>query len=386
MQNKIKVFRNANIIHFFINSIIGTCHILIYLYLFWITKQASDIYYYMIIIIFSFGIIPLILAIFITFKKTTKNLLNYLKILLKYFIFLEILFSIISSICLSENERELSIFFYTCPFNYDINDIDKIFEEKDSENINDIKEKCKNRRCFFSEYLNNLDENYLCNFNFKSKKKYCSYFSMNNEIISTWLMNYIDYCKDFVTFYKCQKPDKDYKKKINNYDYICPDKSDELLNIILLYFFLIVDLVFLCSPWLIDISYIDEIIFFWNDDHNNNVNNQNQNDQNLSETNNTSNEQSDIEEDNNGNNLERQPTKTIIVDKKENNIDNIENNNKRDILNINQQNINQNNPKEKNSSNEIENDKSKSGIQLINNQNNNVFQIFNKNINYKDGK
>ena len=95
MQNKIKVFRNANIIHFFINSIIGTCHILIYLYLFWITKQASDIYYYMIIIIFSFGIIPLILAIFITFKKTTKNLLNYLKILLKYFIFLEILFSII---------------------------------------------------------------------------------------------------------------------------------------------------------------------------------------------------------------------------------------------------------------------------------------------------
>ena len=200
------------------------------------------------------------------------------------------------------------------------------------------------------------------------------------------IMNYIDYCKDFVTFFKCQKPDKDYKKKINNYDYICPDKSDELLNIILLYFFLIVDLVFLCSPWLIDISYIDEIIFFWNDEHNNNANNQNQNNQNLSETNNTSNEQSDIEEDNNGNNLERQPTKTIIVDQKENNIDNIENNNKRDILNINQQNINQNNPKEKNSSNEIENDKSKSGIQLINNQNNNVFQIFNKNINYKDGK
>ena len=148
MQNKIKGFRNANIIHFIINSIIGTSHILIYLYLFWITKQASDIYYYMIIIIFSFSIIPIFLAIFITFKTTTKNLMNNLKILLKYFIFLEILFSIISSICLSENERELSIFFLTCPFNYEIIDIDKIFEKKDSENINEIKGKCKNRRCF----------------------------------------------------------------------------------------------------------------------------------------------------------------------------------------------------------------------------------------------
>jgi len=388
MQSKIKAFRNANIIHFIINSIIGTSHILIYLYLFWITKQASDIYYYMIIIIFSFGIIPIFFAIFITFKNTTKNLMNNLKILLKYFIFLEILFSIISSICLSENERELSIFFLTCPFNYEIIDIDKIFEKKDSENINDIKEKCKNRRCFLNVYSNDSEENYLCNFNYKSKKKYCSYFSINNENISTMLMNYIDYCEDFVTFYKCQKPDKDYKKKINNYDYVCPDKSDEILNIILLYFFLIVDIVFLCTPWLIDISHIDEIIFLINDGPNNNVNNQNQNSQSLSETNNTSQEESEIEDDNNGNNLQRQPTKIIIVDKKEDNINNIANYyNKNDILNINQQNINPNNTKEKNpNSGEIESDKSKSGIQLINNQNNNVFKIFNKDIIHKDGK
>ena len=148
------------------------------------------------------------------------------------------------------------------------------------------------------------------------------------------------------------------------------------------------DIVFLCTPWLIDISHIDEIIFLINDGPNNNVNNQNQNSQSLSETNNTSQEESEIEDDNNGNNLQRQPTKIIIVDKKEDNINNIANYyNKNDILNINQQNINPNNTKEKNpNSGEIESDKSKSGIQLINNQNNNVFKIFNKDIIHKDGK
>ena len=348
LENKIKDLRNANIIHFFINSIIGTSHIIIYLKLFWITKQTSDIYYYLIIIIFSFGLIPMFLAVFVTFKKATKTLMVNLRLLLKYFIFLDFLLSILSSICLSENERELSILYYTCPFSYDINDIDKIFQYYDSENVVKIKENCINRRCFINGGSNDLDGIYLCNFNFKSKKKYCSDF---NDIISNKLTNYTDICKVFVTFYKCKKPDKDYKKRINNYDYICPNRSDEILNIVLLYFFLIIDTCFLCSPWLINIYYIEKIIFFLSDGNNNNVNNRNQNNQSLNETNNTSEKQSDIEDDNNNSdNFERQPTQTIIVEKRENNDNNIINSNdKKDILNINQKNINTNNSNEKKS-------------------------------------
>ena len=379
MQNKIKFFRNSNIIHFLVNSIIGGSHIIIYLKLFWISNNAKVVYYYIVIIIFSFGLIPIILAIFITIKKITKNIMNILKLLIKYFILLEILICIISSVSLSENQRELSIFFYSCPFNYEINDIDKIFDFYNSENNMNIQEKCQNRRCFFNEKLEDLNDIYLCNFNYKLKKKQCSVF--DDDKINKKLINYFYYCENFVTFFKCPRPDKELKKLINNYDYVCPNQEDEIINIILLYIFLIIDIVFLCTPWLIEIVYIDEIIFsLYNG--NNNINSQNNNS--LKETDNTSQEQSDIEHNNN--NFQRQPTEIIIVDNSENNMNNIiYNMNKKDILNINQHKINSDKNNEKNINN-LEDNKSKSDIQLMQNQNNNIFKTFN-NINlYKNGK
>ena len=303
----------------------------------------------MIIIIFAFGIIPIILAIFVTFKKLTKNIMDKIKLLIKYFTLLEILKCIISSICLSENQRELSIFYFSCPFNYEVNDIDKIFDFYNSENIINIQEKCQNRRCFFNEKSDDLNDIYLCNFNYKIKKKQCSFFE--GGIISNKLINYFYYCQNFVTFYKCQKPEKEVKKSINSYDYICPNQIEEIINIILLYTFLI-----------------------------NNINAQNNNS--LKETNNTSQEQNDNE--GNNNNFQRQQTEIIIVDKSENNINNIINH-KNDILNINKQKINSGEKKEKNINN-FENNQSKSNIQLMPNQENNILKIFNKNNLYKEGK
>ena len=63
----------------------------------------------------------------------------------------------------------------------------------------------------------------------------------------------------------------------------------------------------------------------------------------------------------------------------------IYNMNKKDILNINQHKINSDKNNEKNINN-LEDNKSKSDIQLMQNQNNNIFKTFN-NINlYKNGK
>ena len=384
MQKKIRDLRNANIIHFIINSIIGVSHIIIYLKLFWLSKQSKDIYYYIIFIILFIGVVPIFLAIFITFKKLTKVILNVLKLILKYFILLEILLSVISSICLSENQKELSLFFLICPFNYQINDIDQIFGNYISKNDKTTKEKCKNRRCFFNELSKN-NENYLCNFELKEKKQYCSEFLINDELISEKLINYYEFCENFVTFYKCQKPDKDYKFKTNKYDYKCPKKSDENINIILIYIFLFIDLIFLSSPWVIDITYIDELISSMSDAQNNIANN-NQNDQSLKETNNTSVEQSDVvDEDNNFN---KQPTEVIIIGKNETIINNIiKHKNKTERLNINQAKINSDYMKEKELNiKDIENNKSKSDILLMDNKNNNIFKLFNKNNIYEDEK
>lgn len=381
MNKTIKNFRNALIIHSFINLFLVSCHIIIYLKLFWIENNPRALYYYLIYIISSFCLIPIIIAIVIIFKKLTKNILLTSELLIKYFMLLGILFSIISSISLSENQKELSKFLYTCPFYYEINDINKIFGYYNEKNIDKIKDNCENRRCFINEGSNDLNKNYICNFNIQSKKNYCSLFSKYNDTNSEKLTNYINFCENFVNFYKCQKSNIEYKNKIINYDYICPDKIDNVINIILLYFFLFVDIIILCTPWLIEISYIEDII-------SNLFPTVNNNDNNLKETNNTSKEENNSEngssENGNSNHFQREPTQTIIVDKNENNINNetnnINNNNKQSILIINHNKINSIDTKTNNNeTNGIDNNQSKSEIQLMNNRNDNIFKIFNKN-------
>ena len=381
MQEKIKNLRNINIIHSFINLVIVACHIIIYTKIFWISKESNNAYYSMIYIISFCVIIPIFFTIIFSFKTITNKILNISKLIIKYFMFLEMIFSLIFSISLAENQKDLSIYFYTCPFYYDINDIDLIFNCNNYENVDKIEEKCQMRRCFINEMNNNniINEKYLCNFNIKIKKKYCSLFSIDNEQISNQLIKYYNYCENYITFYSCQKPYNEYNNKlnkINSYDYICPNKSDELTNILLLFFFLIIDIIFLCSPWLIEITYIEEILAYISPPNNDN----------LKETNHTSKEQNDSNSNDNSDSFRKEPTETIIVDNSNNNINN-NINNKDDLLNINRTKINLNNAININiNNNKIEENKSKSDIQLIDNKNNNIFRVINNNSIYKIGK
>jgi len=385
IQKKIKSFRNSSIIHSIINLVLVSCHFIIYIKLFWISYNTKEVYYFLIFIILFLGIIPIFLAIFITFIKITKTIGIVIKFVLKYFILLEILISILSSISLSENEKELSSFVYSCPFLYEINDIDNIFEFYIQQKKDKIKENCSRRRCFINNYSFDLDQKYLCNFNYKIKRKYCSLFSKNDSNLSDKLMKYFDYCQNYVSFYTCPKRSTiDIKKKMNNYNYICPNEYEDILNIILIYTFLIADIVFLCSPWLIELSHIEEILSYLLPHRNNNI----QNNSNLKETNNTSKEQNE-NQDENDNNFQRQPTQTIIIDKSENKINNDNNNIQKNILiiNKNKNNSNQNDIRENIDKNEIEINKSKSEVELINNNRfDNFFKVINKNIEYKNDK
>ena len=158
IQKKIKSFRNSSIIHSIINLVLVSCHFIIYIKLFWISYNTKEVYYFLIFIILFLGIIPIFLAIFITFIKITKTIGIVIKFVLKYFILLEILISILSSISLSENEKELSSFVYSCPFLYEINDIDNIFEFYIQQKKDKIKENCSRRRCFINNYSFDLDK------------------------------------------------------------------------------------------------------------------------------------------------------------------------------------------------------------------------------------
>ena len=383
MQKLINRYRNFNIIHSILYILIASSHILIYLHIFWITKTISDIYYLIICLIVSFGIIPIILALLVTLKKLNKNNYKILKIILKNISLIIFLLIILSSISLSENSKELSIMFYICPFYYDINDIDIIFDNYQLENNKKIIDKCKNRRCFINDCSKSV-YNYLCNFDYTDNKKFCENFSIKEDTISDKLINYFDYCDDYVDFYNCIKPNNEYKKKINNYDYICPSNSDLLFNIYMIYVFLFIDIIFLCFPLLFEIAFIEDILNSFSE-RENNSNFQNNNS--LKDTNNTSAIHNENNNEPNENSFQRQPTETIIVENKDiKDIDYVKKDKSLDILIINKNKIISNDIKNKNNDkiNNNEKNKSKSDIQLIeNSNNNNIFTIINKNKNNK---
>ena len=170
------------------------------------------------------------------------------------------------------------------------------------------------------------------------------------------------------------------KKKINNYDYICPSNSDLLFNINMIYVFLFIDIIFLCFPLLFEIAFVEDILNSFSE-RENNTNFQNNNS--LKDTNNTSAIHNENNNEPNENSFQRQPTETIIVENKDiKDIDYVKKDKSLDILIINKNKIISNDIKNKNNDkiNNNEKNKSKSDIQLIeNSNNNNIFTIINKN-------
>ena len=162
-----------------------------------------------------------------------------------------------------------------------------------------------------------------------------------------------------------------------NHNYICPKKSDVSINKILAYIFICIDLIFLCIPFALESSYIDENLLPYIPDLAN---------EHLTTTNNTSNVQNNFQNINRSN-FHKEPTETIIVGNIKNEKINISNDNiKRYSLNINNQISNLNNSKEiNNNNNKIENNESKSNIQLIYNKNIDIFKAINFSI-FKNGK
>jgi hypothetical protein len=131
------------------------------------------------------------------------------------------------------------IFYIYCPFNFELNDIKKIFDfflndisiyyEDQKKQLN---EECNNRRCI--SYINQNEEEkylYICNFNSieniddnDDNLISCQKFYSNNSLESKTMTQYINLCESVVDFYLCELFEEPHKYSLSS-NYICPTKE-----------------------------------------------------------------------------------------------------------------------------------------------------------------
>jgi hypothetical protein len=388
MQKKVKFIQLIYFLHSLLYIIFDLIHILIYYKIFWYSKISKNLFHIEILIFFGFIAIPIILVILLFTLKLNKKLFEIFHLLSKFLFTLYFFNGFLMSLVICHNCISLSSFFYYCPYNFENNDIPKIFDNFEMKDNKEIKKRCNYRRCFINnEYLNNnhFIYNFVCNFNDEDKMIDCSSMEENKEKISDELTKYVHYCNSYTKMYNCHRKNNFIIYNIPYY-YKCPNKSDIYRSFIASFFIIFIDEFISSIPWIIEYYLFYEIILSITVP----INNLNQiNNLSLKETNNTS----KINEDNNSNendieNIRREPTQTIIIENK-NNFDNskknvtINNIHNKDILSI-KSNINNN----KNfSQNKIKlNENNESQNQLINNPNKDHISIINYNIKIKEQK
>ena len=389
MQKKVKFIQLIYFLHSLLYIILELIHIVIYCKIFWYSMLSKHLFLIEIYIFLGFIAIPLILVILLFTLKLNKNLFEVFHLLSKI-LFISYFFNgFLISLIICNNGISLSSFFYYCPYNFENDDIQKIFGDFEMNDKEEIKKKCNYRRCFINnEYLNNnhFIYNFICNFNDKDKMVDCSSMDSNKEKISDELTSYFNYCNNYTKMYNCNRKNNFITYNIP-YNYKCPNKSDIYKNFIASFFIIFIDELISSVPWIIEYYSFYEIILSLSISINNinHINNFS-----LKETNNTSkiNENNNPNENDNIENIPREPTQTIIIENN-NNFDNsnknvtINNINNKDILSIKSNIINNKNfPKNKiklNENNESQN-------QLINNPKKELISVINYNIKVKEQK
>ena len=396
----IKDLKIGYIVHSFTYALLNIVHILVFYYIYWISKLYKNIFYIEIYIIIIFDIIPIAFYLCFTFLKLSKKYLNLIKVILKVCFYIFFVNGMFISINAWNNAQLLSDFFLNCPYIFNVNDIPQIFDNYQNENKKEIKKKCKYRRCFLIDFLKNSKNNliiynFICNINNNDKYARCTEFILDNQNINNELISYVKYCNKYTKLYLCQKID-DQIPYYRNYDVKCPTKLDFIFNYIISFLFIIVDAFFCSFPWLYEYFCVKDLISLLFREINNNHTGNNQS---LRETNNTSklddNINSNENNQDNHSNFHKEPTRTIIIDNHLKNFNNINNyiNEEKDleILNINKNRIsniiskenNENNLSNKkfDDKNNNNNENSNSQNQMINNCNQNIFKVFNQKIN-----
>ena len=207
-------------------------------------KEITTIFFYIcfyclvILTIFAFAFLILIF-----FKKSYHVFFQLLKLTVSLFVVrLIISFGLLVIYILNINDS--NTFYEYCPFNFKKSDLSLLFPNliNNNTNINEdvIKNKCISRRCLELNNNNNIEYNYICNFDsekdFSKKNKItCDKYFLNfRENMEEIIISYINLCNPYSEIYKCSLYNKPEKFQID-INYICPNeiKKSFILEIIL---------------------------------------------------------------------------------------------------------------------------------------------------------
>ena len=370
IKQEIKILKIAYIIHTLLFVLLLFSHLCVYLKIKWLSNHIKRIFLAEIIIISIFSFFPIILFIFLRFKTLTEKMIKILKIISEILLYIFAINSIFTSSSLWYNSSLMEIFYRDCPFNYNIDDIPKIFYNFEIENIEKIKKKCNNRRCFPINYNSNI---YICNYKENGQNKLFD-VSLEDENVKKQVKEYINFCENYTIFYKRER--ENFKNYDITFNFICPNNSDFIFNYIFTFIFIIADILASSIAWLYELySYKNILILLiYQLNNNQNINQSLKDTNNTSQIGNNNNQNNNNSVQNNAENFTRQPTQILIVENNNinylNNIDNINN-----INNINN-NIDNKNKEERivkifeNQKDEDKNNINKNSINIIKNDNN----------------
>ena len=257
--------------HLWVFPIISIINLVLFIKMYFISIIYYSFYIICEFIYFIFIFIPIY-----PFELLKKNLfyknVNLLAKISFIHIFIMVFFAILINLITLLNIWGLFSFYKECPYNFSYNDIAKIFNIEYNENkINNTiintsnSDKCDDNRCILmTENSNAGNFFYLCNFdssydfqsiNNKIAKTFfftdinkdnnseiiCNEFTeeefnyqenyIEDKIESFIIQSYFYICSNYKDFYKCIRHEK--PKKYNNidYDFSCPDISDNFLYI-----------------------------------------------------------------------------------------------------------------------------------------------------------
>lgn len=355
LNKEIQFLKITYNIHIVVYILIGLIYIIVYENIYWIIDTLMLLFEINFYIFLCFYL--LLIATYILFpclKLTTKTLNFFIKVSFVLF-FIVSINSLLCSIICCYNSTLFDTFYTDCPFNFNKDNIsslinDSLLSNKKRENM------CKSRKCF---NINNISNIYICNF-YEKNIYYKSFSEIDYNSIYPEINNFTTYCSNYTRFYTNIK--YKYQKYDIDYTFVCPSKTTIVYFYVLTYLFIISNLFCSSILWLFEYCSYKTILSLLLDFRNINAS--------LKETNNTSKiEQTNNSPDNNQDQLSLNNRTEIII---------IENSNKNQSIEneINENNINNNKT----------NDMSKSGNILMNDMNNNIFKIINRNEILKDDK
>ena len=289
-QEEIRPLIFNYIFHFILFILIFALHLIIYFKIYWVSGILSLLFIlgtFFGIIYFIFPTIPIFLIIFKKFKSK-KVIIVFRRISLLLLI-LALILGFVVSIAVFINTINSKVFCQECPFNISLGHLNYIFMSYygKSPSQDEIKDKCKSRRCVLDSV--NLNEDYpyiyLCNYDPSSEFNdgneiykrtlpdgteintdnllQCtpvgiSYYDFNLD--NNELYDYLDLCYYISEFYYCKRFNKPKKKYDLDLGATCPETSYLFLLYILCVLIIIIDIIISLLPWGVEFISLKRII------------------------------------------------------------------------------------------------------------------------------